>query len=124
MAKTADDPQGASEHVELPPKALELLALKVLAQGAQHGYAIARAIQSRGAERLRIEEGTLYPALHRMERRGWLSAEWGASEANRRAKFYRLTPAGRAALRAQESSWRRLAGAVGRVLGAPGTKKV
>jgi len=123
MAKIEGQDGGAHE-VELPPKALELLALKVLAQGAQHGYAIARAIQVRGDERLRIEEGTLYPALHRMERRGWLAAEWGASETNRRAKYYRLTPSGRAALREQESSWRRVAGAVARVLGAPSTKQV
>lgn len=106
-----------AEHVDLPPGALELLALKVLARGPMHGYAIVRAIQDQGEERLRIEEGTLYPALHRMERRGWLAAEWGASESNRRAKFYRLTPAGRAALREQESAWRRLSDAVGRVLG-------
>lgn len=121
MAKK--DERESDEQLELPPKALELLALKVLAQGAQHGYAIARAIQSRGDERLRIEEGTLYPALHRMERRGWLTAEWGASEANRRAKYYRLTPSGRAALREQESSWRRVSGAVARVLGTPSTKQ-
>lgn len=112
------------EHdVDLPPGALELLALKVLARGPMHGYAIVRAIQDRGEERLRIEEGTLYPALHRMERRDWLSSEWGASESNRRAKYYRLTPAGRAALREQESAWRRLSDAVGRVLAEPDAKR-
>ncbi len=109
--------------VELPPGALELLALKVLTRGAMHGYAIVRAIQERGEDSLRIEEGTLYPALHRMERRGWLASEWGASESNRRAKFYRLTPAGRSGLREQESAWRRLSDAVGRVLGAPNAKR-
>lgn len=109
----------ADTDVELPPGALELLALKVLARGAMHGYAIARAIQDRGEERLRIEEGTLYPALHRMERRGWLAAEWGASESNRRAKYYRLTAAGRSALKEQESAWRRVSDAVARVLGTP-----
>lgn len=111
------------QDVDLPPGALELLALKVLARGPMHGYAIVRAIQDRGEERLRIEEGTLYPALHRMERRDWLSAEWGASESNRRAKYYRLTPTGRAALREQESAWRRLSDAVGRVLGTPDAKR-
>lgn len=108
--------------VDLPPGALELLALKVLARGPMHGYAIVRAIHDQGAERLRIEEGTLYPALHRMERRGWLASEWGASESNRRAKYYRLTSTGRAALRAQESAWRRVSDAVGRVLGSPSPK--
>ena len=109
-------------NVELPPGALELLALKVLTRGAMHGYAIVRAIQDRGEEDLRIEEGTLYPALHRMERRAWLAAEWGVSESNRRAKFYRLTPLGRSALREQESAWRRVSDAVGRVLGTPNAK--
>lgn len=108
----------AKEELDLPPGALELLILKVLTRGAMHGYAIVRAIQDRGEDALRIEEGTLYPALHRMERRGWLASEWGTSDANRRAKYYRLTPAGRTELRAQESAWRRLSDAVGRVLGA------
>lgn len=112
----------ANDDLDLPPGALELLALKVLTRGAMHGYAIVRAIQERGEDNLRIEEGTLYPALHRMERRGWLASEWGASESNRRAKFYRLTPGGRSALREQESAWRRLSDAVGRVLGAPNAK--
>jgi len=112
-----------TEDVDLPPGALELLALKVLVCEPMHGYAIVRAIQARGAERLRIEEGTLYPALHRMERRGWLAAEWGASESNRRAKFYRITPTGRARLRAQETAWRRVSDAVGRVLGSAKAKQ-
>ncbi len=112
-----------TEDVDLPPGALELLALKVLVREPMHGYAIVRAIQERGAERLRIEEGTLYPALHRMERRGWLSAEWGASESNRRAKFYRITPTGRARLRTQESAWRRVSDAVGRVIGSAKAKE-
>ena len=71
---------------------------------------------------LAVQQGSLYPALHRMERRGWLASEWGASESNRRAKFYRLTPAGRSALREQESAWRRLSEAVGRVLGSASPK--
>jgi len=111
-----------NDDVDLPPGALELLVLKVLTRGPMHGYAIVRAIQERGAEQLRIEEGTLYPALHRMERRDLLTSEWGASDSNRKAKFYRLTTSGRAALREQESAWRRLSDAVGRVLGAPNAK--
>lgn len=101
---------------ELPPGTLELLALKVLAVGPLHGYAIVRAILARAGDELRIEEGTLYPALHRMERRGLIAGEWGPSESNRRAKYYRLTAAGRRELKTQESAWRRLAGAVESVL--------
>ncbi|MDZ4772221.1 MAG: PadR family transcriptional regulator [Planctomycetota bacterium] len=111
-----------NQELDLPPGALELLVLKVLTRGPMHGYAIVRAIQERGAEPLRIEEGTLYPALHRMERRDLLSSEWGVSESNRRAKFYRLTPTGRAALKEQESAWRRVSEAVGRVLDTPNKK--
>ena len=101
---------------ELPPGTLELLALKVLAAGPLHGYAIVRAILARAGADLRIEEGTLYPALHRMERRGWITASWGQSEANRRAKYYALTKKGRAELDAQTTAWRRLTLAVGQVL--------
>lgn len=111
-----------NDDVDLPPGALELLVLKVLTRGPMHGYAIVRAILDRGAEQLRIEEGTLYPALHRMERRDLVTSEWGTSESNRKAKFYRLTPTGRAALREQESAWRRVSEAVGRVLGAPNAR--
>lgn len=109
MAETAAD---------LPPGTLELLVLKVLQSGPMHGYALVRTILARAGTELRIEEGTLYPALHRMERRGWIDSEWGLSESNRKAKYYSLTTAGRRELRAQESAWRRVAGAVAQVLGA------
>jgi PadR family transcriptional regulator, regulatory protein PadR len=102
---------------ELPPGTLELLTLKVLLTGPMHGYAIMRMILARAGTELRIEEGTLYPALHRMERRGWIDSEWGLSETNRKAKFYRLTADGRRELRAQESAWRHISSAVGQVLG-------
>jgi PadR family transcriptional regulator PadR len=97
---------------------LDLLILRTLAGGAKHGYAIARHIHVVSDEALRVEEGSLYPALHRMERRGWIEAEWGASEANRRAKFYRLTRKGRSQLKQQTAAWEAVVAAVGKVLGA------
>ena len=95
---------------------LDVLILKTLSWGPLHGYAVVRWIAQRTEEALRIEEGALYPALHRMEQRGWIEAEWGTSENNRRAKFYRLTDEGRRQLNAEAESWQRYADAVGRVL--------
>jgi transcriptional regulator len=97
---------------------LDLLVLRTLAGGAKHGYAIARHIHLVTDEALRIEEGSLYPALHRMERRGWIESEWGASESNRRAKFYRLTRMGRSQLKQQTAAWEAAVAAVGKVLKA------
>jgi transcriptional regulator len=97
---------------------LDMLVLKTLANGPQHGYGIAVRLHQLSAEVLRIEEGSLYPALYRLVERGWLSSAWGASENNRRARFYQLTKAGRRQLEAETASWRRLAGAVARVLEA------
>ncbi len=99
---------------------LDVLILKTLSWGSRHGYAIARWLEDSSAEAIRIEEGSLYPALYRMERKGWIEASWGMSELGRRAKFYELTTAGRARLRAEISAWRRLSGAVGRILEARG----
>ncbi len=104
------------EKQELLPGTLELLVLKVLASGPHHGYSIVREIQRRSADALVVEEGSLYPALHRMERRGLIDAEWGASESNRRAKFYSLTSAGRRELTALASNWRRMSVAIEGVL--------
>jgi PadR family transcriptional regulator, regulatory protein PadR len=96
---------------------LDLLVLKTLAsRGTMHGYAITLHIEEISESVLRLEEGSLYPALHRMTQAGWLKAEWGASENNRRARFYSLTAAGRTQLEAEEKSWERLTGAVARVL--------
>ena len=95
---------------------LDLLILKALSWGARHGYAVAEWIQQATEEELLVEEGTLYPALHRLDRRGWLRAEWGISENNRKAKFYSLTPAGRAQLRTEAPLWHRYAEAVGKAL--------
>lgn len=98
---------------------LDLLILKALSWGPAHGYAVARWIESATKEALEIGEGTLYPALHRLEEREWIAAEWGPSENNRRAKFYSLTKAGRAQLRVETSNWRRYAAAIFAALEAP-----
>lgn len=109
----------AKPKLELLPGTLELLILKALSPGTQHGYAIVRRLHQQSAAELTVGEGSLYPALHRMERHGWIEAEWGQSEQNRRAKFYSLTNAGRRELKDQTAEWERLALAIGRVLGAP-----
>ena len=95
---------------------LDMLILKTLARGPQHGYGIAVHVQQVTNEVLRVEEGSLYPALHRIEQAGWISSEWGTSENNRRAKYYRLTDVGRNQLAKEEETWDRLTQAVGKVL--------
>jgi transcriptional regulator len=95
---------------------LDMLVLKTLALGPLHGYAIARRIQQVSGDVLRVEEGSLYPALYRMEERGWIAASWGTSENNRRAKYYRLTRAGRRELQAASQNWAKLAFAVSKVM--------
>lgn len=97
---------------------LDMLVLKALLWGPRHGYDVARWIRETTDEALEIEEGALYTALHRMQRRGWLDSEWGVSENNRRAKFYALTDAGRAELAASERTWTRYVDAVFKVLEA------
>jgi PadR family transcriptional regulator PadR len=101
---------------ELVQGTLEMLILRTLARGAMHGYAIAVAVESRSQDVLRVEEGSLYPALHRLELGGMLSSEWRTSETNRRAKFYKLTAAGRKELVAQATNWNRLVLAIARVM--------
>lgn len=103
---------------ELLQGTLDVLILKTLSWGPRHGYAIGRWLEDFSAETIRIEEGSLYPALYRMERKGWIEASWGMSELGRRAKFYEITPVGRSRLRAEIAAWRRLSGAVGRILEA------
>ncbi len=95
---------------------LDMLILKTLTRAPMHGYAIAEFIQQTSDDILRVEEGALYPALHRLELRGLLDAEWGVSENNRRAKYYRLTAAGKKYLTVEASSWDRLAGAISLVM--------
>ena len=101
---------------ELLHGTLDALVLKTLGAGRRHGYAVARAIEEATKGVVEIEEGSLYPALYRMEKKGWIEAEWGVSELGRRAKFYRLTPRGRRQLAAQTAEWARFAGAITRVL--------
>ena len=106
----------ADANMELVQGTLDLLVLKALAWGPRHGYAVARWVGDTTDDDLQVEEGALYTALHRMESRGWLEAEWGLSENNRKAKFYQLTAAGRRQLRAGTARWTRYAQAVFKVL--------
>lgn len=102
--------------IELLQGTLDLLVLRVLQVAPMHGFGIAQKIHLLSADALRIEEGSLYPALYRMERKGWIEAEWGVSENNRRAKFYKLTRKGRKQLVTETETWQRLTAAVGDVL--------
>ena len=111
MAKKEERSSG-----ELVQGTLDMLVLKTLTRGAMHGYGIAQFIQQVSDEVLRVEEGSLYPALHRLEVDGVIASEWGQSENNRRAKFYRLTPLGRKQLAKEADKWDRLAGAIARVM--------
>jgi PadR family transcriptional regulator, regulatory protein PadR len=103
-------------RLDLPQGTLDLLILKTLALEPQHGWAISERIRQVSSELLQVQQGSLYPALHRLERRGWIKARWGASDNNRRAKYYELTRAGRKQLVAESAAWRKLAGAVGQIL--------
>jgi len=104
------------ERIELLQGTLDLLILRTLLLGPAHGHAIAKAIEFRSEDVLQVEQGSLYPALHRLIKRGWISAQEGTSENNRRAKFYRLTAKGRLQLAVETSKWQKLAGAIARIL--------
>jgi transcriptional regulator len=106
------------DRIDLPQGTLDLLILKTLALEPQHGWAISERIKQTSRDVVQVPQGSLYPALHRLERRGLIKASWGASDNNRRAKFYELTRAGRRELAAEADSWRRLSGAVGEILDA------
>jgi PadR family transcriptional regulator, regulatory protein PadR len=106
------------DRTDLLQGTLDLLILRTLRSGAKHGYAIAHHIQETSEGFLQVEEGSLYPALHRMEHRGWIAAEWGLSESKRKAKFYQLTGSGRAQLKAKTKTWQSLVGAIARILTA------
>ncbi len=108
----------ATTRAELLQGTLDLLVLKTLSQGPLHGYDVARRIQQRSHDLLVVEEGSLYPALYRMEGKGWIAAAWGKSDNNRRAKFYALTPSGRKRLAEETRVWERLARAITLVLSA------
>jgi len=107
------------ESLELVKGSLGVLILKTLSRGPAHGYAISRWLHQVTKDALRIEEGALYPALHRLEQRGWIASEWGISENNRRARFYRLTRKGVKQLERESSAWKRFSRVMGKVLDAP-----
>lgn len=106
----------SAQRIELPQGTLDLLILRTLALEAQHGWAISERVQQMSSDVLQIQQGSLYPALHRLERRGWIKAHWGTSENNRRAKYYELTNTGRRQLEVEKDAWERLAIAVAQVL--------
>ena len=106
----------ANARTDLMQGTLELMILKTLSRDAMHGYGIAQRIHEAADDLLKIEDGSLYPALYRMEERGWIKSEWGLSENNRRAKFYKLTRAGRKQLDAEASNWERVSKAIARIL--------
>ncbi len=110
MKKTADD------RIDLLQGTLDMLILRTLLFGPEHGHTIARVIEQTSEDILQVDHGSLYPALHRLIKRGWITAEWGASENNRKAKFYQLTAAGRRHLAAETTKWEKLSRAIGRVL--------
>ena len=103
-------------RLDLLQGTLDLLILRTLQTGPMHGWAISERIQQISQDVLRVNQGSLYPALHRLEHQGWIKAEWGISELGRRARFYRLTASGRKQLELESDQWARLAGAIGRVL--------
>ena len=104
-------------RIDLPQGTLDLLILRTLALEPQHGWAISERIQQISSDVLRVQQGSLYPALHRLERRGWIRARWGTSENNRRAKYYELTKTGRRQLEVEKDAWDKLTAAVAQVLG-------
>ena len=110
----AKDPDG--RRLELLQGTLDMLVLRTLQWGPQHGHGIGQAIKAQSDDLLTVETGSLYPALHRLLKRGWLKAEWGTSEANQRAKYYRLTATGKAQLLRERDRWSQLVDAIGRVM--------
>jgi transcriptional regulator len=106
----------AHKRIDLPQGTLDLLILKTLALEPQHGWAISERIQQISSNVLQVQQGSLYPALHRLERRGWVKAHWGVSENSRRAKYYALTRAGRKQLETEAGAWRKLSAAMAQVL--------
>ena len=114
--------QDTRERLELLQGTLDMLILRTLIFGSQHGQGIARAIQETSEKELLVEHGALYPALQRLEERGWISAKWGVSSNNRKARFYALTVAGRKQLVKETNKWKRLTVAIARILGAEGVE--
>jgi transcriptional regulator len=119
MAKPRED----DRRLELLQGTLDMLILRTLQWGPRHGHGIGQAIRTQSDDLLRVETGSLYPALHRLEKKGWLKAEWGVSEANQRAKYYRLTPAGKAQLLREQDRWTLIVNAIGRVMNPAAAEK-
>ena len=113
MAKHSDD-----ERLELLQGTLDMLILRTLKWGPQHGHGIGQAIRAQSDDLLKVETGSLDPALHRLVKRGWLKAAWGVSEANQRARYYQLTAAGKTQLLREQDRWSRLVNAIGRIMGS------
>jgi PadR family transcriptional regulator PadR len=111
MPKTPDD-----QRLELLQGTLDMLILRTLQWGPRHGHGIGQSIRAQSDDLLKVETGSLYPALHRLEKRGWLKSEWGVSEANQKAKYYRLTAAGKAQLAREQDRWAQLVHAIGRIM--------
>jgi transcriptional regulator len=111
MAKSPDD-----GRLELLQGTLDMLILRTLQWGPQHGHGIGQTIRAQSEDLLKVETGSLYPALHRLEKRGWLKSSWDVSEANQRAKYYKLTPAGKAQLVREQDRWSQLVHAIGRIM--------
>lgn len=105
-------------RIDLPQGTLDLLILRALSNGPQHGWGISERVQQTSNDVIAIQQGSLYPALHRLERKGWLKARWGTSENNRRAKYYEITKVGARQLQAEKDAWQKLTAAVAQVLGA------
>ena len=118
MAKTPED-----QRLELLQGTLDMLVLRTLKWGPQHGHGIGQAIRAQSDDLLKVETGSLYPALHRLEKRGWLESEWGVSEANQRAKYYQLTDEGRAQLVREQDRWTQLVHAIGRIMNPSSAKE-
>lgn len=118
MADTPDD-----KRLDLLQGTLDMLILRTLQWGRRHGHGIGQTIRAQSDDLLKVETGSLYPALHRLEKRGWLTSEWDVSEANQRAKYYRLTPEGKAQLSRQADRWSQMVDAIGRIMNpAPGSE--
>jgi transcriptional regulator len=109
-------PRSSDDRLELLQGTLDMLVLRTLQWGPRHGHGIGQAIRTQSDELLKVETGSLYPALHRLEKRGWLKSEWGVSEANQKAKYYRLTAAGKAQLARESDRWAQLVHAIGRIM--------
>jgi PadR family transcriptional regulator PadR len=116
MKKPGEKPSPYQNRIELLQGTLDMLILQTLQWGPQHGYGISQAIRNRSGEVLQVETGSLYPALHRLERQGWVHSEWKLTESNQRAKYYRITPTGKKQLASDHGRWRQMVEAIGAIM--------